>query len=78
MIHIVFNTADIEVLRQAMELDESIKGEIFEIKDDWGVGPLENLDTDEGWKARQDWWIIAKLEIFIGFIVILQFFIWLS
>ena len=21
-----------------------------------GVGPLKDLDTDEGWKAREDWW----------------------
>ena len=39
-----------------MELDESLQGEIFEIKDEWGVGPLKDLDTEEGWKARQDWW----------------------
>ncbi|TAL43992.1 MAG: DUF1835 domain-containing protein [Chitinophagaceae bacterium] len=56
MIHIVFQQADVDVLKQAMELDEDLKGEIFEIKDEWGVGPLLNLDTEEGWKARQDWW----------------------
>lgn len=56
MIHIVFQQADVDVLKQAMELDESLKGEVFEIKDEWGVGPLQALDTEEGWKARQDWW----------------------
>ncbi|MFM2146264.1 MAG: hypothetical protein RL732_1100 [Bacteroidota bacterium] len=56
MIHIVFNTADIEVLQKAMELDEKLQGDILEIKDEWGVGPLKELDTEEGWKARQDWW----------------------
>lgn len=56
MIHIVFQTADVEVLSKAMELDESLKGDIFEIKDEWGVGPLAGLDTEEGWKAREDWW----------------------
>jgi hypothetical protein len=39
-----------------MELDEKLNGEITEIKDEWGVGPLKSLDTDEGWSARQDWW----------------------
>ena len=39
-----------------MELDETLQGEIFEIKDEWGVGPLQNIDTEEGWKAREDWW----------------------
>ena len=56
MIHIVFQQADVDVLKQAMELDEDLKGEIFEIKDEWGVGPLLNLDTEEGWNARGDWW----------------------
>lgn len=56
MIHIVFQQDDVNVLQQAMELDESLKGEISEIKDEWGVGPLQGLDTEEGWKARGDWW----------------------
>ncbi|HUR66771.1 MAG TPA: DUF1835 domain-containing protein [Chitinophagaceae bacterium] len=56
MIHIVFQQADVEVLRKAIELDKSMTGEIFEIKDEWGVGPLQNLDTEEGWQARLDWW----------------------
>lgn len=56
MIHIVFNTADIDVLKQAMEIEASLQGEIFEIKDDFAVGPLLNIDTEEGWKAREDWW----------------------
>lgn len=56
MFHVVFNTADIDVLRQAMELDASLQGEIFEIKDDLGVGPVAQLDTEEGWEARVSWW----------------------
>jgi hypothetical protein len=56
MIHVVFQQSDVEVLQQAMELDETLKGEIFEIKDEWGVGPLAGLDTDEGWNARLEWW----------------------
>jgi hypothetical protein len=56
MIHIVFQQADVDVIKKAMELDASLQGEVFEIKDEWGVGPLVALDTDEGWKSRQDWW----------------------
>ena len=56
MIHIVFNTPDTEVLRGAMELDAQLQGDVLEIKDDWGVGPLDGLDTEEGWNARVDWW----------------------
>jgi len=56
MIHIVFQQDDVHVLKEAMKLDETLHGEIVEIKDEWGVGPLKDLDTDEGWAARQDWW----------------------
>jgi hypothetical protein len=56
MIHIVFQHSDVDVLKKAMELDESLQGEIFEIKDEWGVGPLNDLDTEEGWNARLEWW----------------------
>jgi hypothetical protein len=56
MIHIVFQHADVHVLKEAMKLDESLSGEIIEIKDEWGVGPLKGIDTDEGWSARLDWW----------------------
>ena len=56
MIHIVFNTADVDVLRRAMELDEHLSGEILEVKDDYAVGPVEMLFTEEGRKARKEWW----------------------
>lgn len=56
MIHVVFQQADVQVLNEAMVLDESLQGEIFEIKDEWGVGPLKDIDTEEGWNIRLDWW----------------------
>jgi hypothetical protein len=56
MIHIVFQQADVEVLQKAIEMDESLAGEILEIKDDYAVGPLANLNTAEGWQERRDWW----------------------
>jgi hypothetical protein len=56
MIHIVFQHHDVDVIRKAMTLDESLQGEVFEIKDEWGVGPLKDLDTEEGWSAREEWW----------------------
>lgn len=58
MIHIVFQQDDVKLLKEAIQLDESLNGEIFEIKDEWGVGPLANLDEEEGWNARLDWWRI--------------------
>jgi hypothetical protein len=56
MLHVVFQQADVSVLNKAIELDDSMKGDIIEIKDEFAVGPLENLDTQEGWAARVDWW----------------------
>jgi hypothetical protein len=56
MLHIVFQQEDVQLLKEAIKLDESLAGEVFEIKDEWGVGPLKDLDTDEGWAARQNWW----------------------
>lgn len=57
MIHLVFNTADIAALEAAIELDETLAGKIIEIKDDYAVGPLENIYETEGFQLRKDWWI---------------------
>ena len=56
MIHLVFNTADIAALEAAIELDETLAGKIIEIKDDYAVGPLENIYETEGFQLRKDWW----------------------
>lgn len=56
MIHIVFQEPDIAVLQKATELDEKLAGDIIHIKDDYAVGPLDDLQTPEGWQARRDWW----------------------
>lgn len=56
MIHVVFQHSAVQVLQDAISLDESLQGEVFEIKDEWGVGPLKDIDTEEGWNMRLDWW----------------------
>ena len=56
MLHTVFQHSDVSLLKEAMKLDELLHGEIIEIKDEWGVGPLKDLDTEEGWNARSEWW----------------------
>jgi hypothetical protein len=56
MLHIVFQQDDVQLLKEAMKLDDSLNGEIFEIKDDLGVGPLKDLDTEDGWQVRINWW----------------------
>jgi len=56
MIHIVFNEADAKVLQAAIELDETINGSVITIKDDYAVGPLDNIYQEEGMNARHQWW----------------------
>jgi hypothetical protein len=55
MIHVVFQQADVNTLKKAIELDETLDGDVIQIKDDFAVGPIENLDADEGWTARENW-----------------------
>lgn len=56
MIHVVFQEADVAVLQEAIKLDESLRGEVIHIKDDFAVGPLANIYTEEGIAARKEWW----------------------
>lgn len=56
MIHVVFQQADVHTLKKAIELDESLAGDVIQIRDDFAVGPIENLDIEEGWASRENWW----------------------
>lgn len=55
MIHIVFNESEVELMKRVIEMDETLAGEVIQIKDDFAVGPLQGIDTEEGWQARLDW-----------------------
>ena len=56
MIHIVFQEADIEVLKKAQELDETLAGDVQIVRDDFAVGPIQNIYEMEGYQARRDYW----------------------
>lgn len=56
MIHVVFQEADIAVLKKAIELDETLSGEIKIIRDDYAVGPLGEVYETEGYQQRREWW----------------------
>ena len=56
MIHIVFNESEAELMKSVMEQDETLQGEIMLIRDDFAVGPLAALETEQGWQARLEWW----------------------
>lgn len=57
MIHIVFNESEIDLMKEVIGQDESLTGEVVQIKDDFAVGPLAGIDTEEGWQARYSWWM---------------------
>ena len=56
MIHVVFNEPDVDVISKAIELDESLAGQVLLIRDDYAVGPIENIYTAEGSENRKAWW----------------------
>ena len=60
MIHIVFNASEVDLMKEVIQLDETLAGEVLQIKDDFAVGPLAGIDTEEGWQARLDWWRIVS------------------
>lgn len=54
--HIVFQKEDINTLTKSFDLDESLRDEIIEIRDDYAVGPLKDIYSAEGIENRKDWW----------------------
>ena len=55
MIHIVFQEADIAVLQKAIELDETLVGDVRIVRDDYAVGPLGDIYETEGYQQRREW-----------------------
>ena len=56
MQHVVFQQEDVKALSKSFELDDSLQGKIFEIKDDFAVGPLKDIYTSNGIEERNEWW----------------------
>ena len=56
MVHVVFSEADAKVLKEVLELDESLAGEIKTINDDYALGPLYNMFVGEAKEERKQWW----------------------
>ena len=56
MIHIVFQEADITILKKAQELDEALAGDVQIVRDDYAVGPIQNIYETEGYQLRRDYW----------------------
>jgi hypothetical protein len=56
MTHIVFNASEVNLIKDIIKLDEGLTGTVLQIKDDFAVGPLIGIETEEGWNARVNWW----------------------
>jgi Domain of unknown function (DUF1835) len=56
MIHIVFNEPDVEVISKAIALDEGLQGELVLVRDDYAVGPLNDIYLPEGIEAHGTAW----------------------
>lgn len=56
MTHVVFNEADVAVMKKAIEIDPALQGEVVQVKDDLAVGPITDLFTAEGRQHRNQWW----------------------
>ncbi|MEJ7767750.1 MAG: DUF3658 domain-containing protein [Chitinophagaceae bacterium] len=56
MIHVVFQESDIQALEKSFELDDTLRGQVLHIKDDYAVGPLKDIYSVEGIAARKQWW----------------------
>ena len=56
MIHIVFQSSDVETLKKAIELEPALTGDVLQIDDEWAVGPIAGIYTAEGIETRKQWW----------------------
>jgi len=56
VLHIVFQRSDIDTLKKAIELDDSLRGEIIQIEDEFAVGPLADIFKETGYNDRITWW----------------------
>ena len=62
MFHIVFDSEGAELLNAAMDLDEALDGEVILIQDDYSVGPIQDLFSEEGRAERKKWWDEIRQE----------------
>jgi hypothetical protein len=56
MFHIVFDSTGAGLLNAAMDLDEALDGETILFRDDYSVGPIQDLFSETGRRLRINWW----------------------
>jgi hypothetical protein len=60
MFHILFDSRGAGLLSAAMDMDESLDGESIVIRDDYSVGPIRDLFSEEGGEERKKWWAYIR------------------
>jgi hypothetical protein len=63
MFHIVFDYRGAELLNAAMDMDEALDGEVVLMQDDYSVGPIQDLFSDEGRAERKKWWSGIRQDV---------------
>jgi hypothetical protein len=56
MFHIVFDSRGAELITSAMDNDEALDGETILFRDDYSVGPIRDLFSENGRQERINWW----------------------
>lgn len=56
ILHMVFDQAGGEQIKQSFELEPANAGDILYIEDNYSLGPVADLSEAEGWQARKNWW----------------------
>ncbi len=63
MFHIVFDARGAELISAAMDMDEALDGETILIRDDYSVGPIQDLFSETGRLRRNNWWNNIRHEV---------------
>jgi Domain of unknown function (DUF1835)/Protein of unknown function len=63
MFHIVFESRGAELITAAMDLDDALDGETILIRDDYSVGPIQDLFSETGRLRRHHWWNAIRPEV---------------
>jgi len=62
MFHIVFDARGAEHISAAMDLDDALDGETILVRDDYSVGPIQDLFQEAGLENRKNWWSEINAE----------------
>jgi Domain of unknown function (DUF1835)/Protein of unknown function len=66
MFHIVFDSAGATLLNAAMDLDMTLDGETILFRDDYSVGPIQDLFNETGREERMNWWNTIREDVKIA------------